>query len=55
MICNFVVVMTEGINCKKNKKNEACIYTFQALNNSYHVEIMEPDTPWKFKAKECAK
>lgn len=30
-------------------------YVSMALNNSYYVEIMEPDTPWKFKPKELAK
>lgn len=30
-------------------------YVSMALNNNYHVEIMEPDTPWKFKEKELAK
>ena len=28
---------------------------FQALSNDYHVEIFEPDTPWRLKPKELVK
>ncbi|WAQ99673.1 N42L2-like protein [Mya arenaria] len=30
-------------------------YVNIANNFKYHIELMEPDTPWKFKPKECAK
>ncbi len=30
-------------------------YVTLAVNNNYHIEIHEPDTPWKFKIKELAK
>jgi len=30
-------------------------YVALAARNNYHIEILEPDTPWKFKAKELVK
>ncbi len=28
---------------------------FQATKHDYHIEIIEPNTPWKFKARELVK
>jgi len=31
------------------------VFVFQATNFKYHVEIMEPDTKWKFDPPKLAK
>ncbi|KAH3841828.1 hypothetical protein DPMN_115309, partial [Dreissena polymorpha] len=43
------------IDNTNTQKWEFNAYVNIANNLNYHVELMEPDTPWKFKPAECAK